>query len=99
MQGIVRVGDQISGTCNAHSPSESVTGTWDVGSGISICEGRGMIRTGDTGTASCGHSFYGVSGSSKMISEGRSVMRVSDPVNIQGGSGVCTTGSGISVAA
>jgi hypothetical protein len=98
MRAVCRVGDQISGTCNAHSPSESVTGQWDVGSSISISEGRGMIRTGDTGTASCGHSFFAVTGSSKMVCEGRNIVCVGDTVNIQGGDGVTTTGSGISVA-
>ena len=95
---IVRVGDQISGTCNAHNPPRSVTGVWENGSPNSTDQGRAMIRVGDTGTASCGHSFFAVSGSSVMFSEGLAVMRVSDPVNIQGGSGVCVTGSNTDTA-
>ena len=97
-RAIVRVGDQIKGTCPAHNHPIDVTGTWDTGSGISTTEGKAMVRVGDTGTASCGHSFFAVTGSSVMTSEGKNIVCVGDEVNIQGGSGVCVSGSGISTS-
>lgn len=98
-KAFARVGDEIKGVCNAHSPHRDVTGVWDVGSPSSRSEGRAIVRVGDTGTASCGHSFFGVAGSPLSRSEGRALMRISDPVNIQGGDGVCVTGSDISNSA
>ena len=96
---IVRVSDQISGTCNAHSPPCSVTGIWDTGSPSSIDQGKAIVRIGDTGTASCGHSFFAVTGSSVMTCEGIGEVRIGDQVNIQGGAGVCVTGSSTDVSA
>ena len=95
-KAIVRVGDQITGTCNAHNHPINVTGVWTQGSGISDTEGKAMIRVSDIGEASCGHTFFGVSGSSVFFSEDKAIMRVGDPVNIQGGNGICVSGSEVS---
>ena len=96
LKGVCRIGDQIEGKCNAHALPKDVTGTWDTGSSISKSDGKGIVRENDTGTASCGHSFYAVKGSSISKTEGIGMMLVSDEVNIQGGVGNCTTGSSIS---
>ena len=74
-KAIVRVGDQITGTCNAHNHPINVTGVWTQGSGISDAEGKAMIRVSDIGEASCGHTFFGVSGSSVFFCSCSSCLR------------------------
>jgi len=94
-----QTGDQISGTClhASHVGGLSVTGTW--GAGSSKVKGsngtKGIIRVNDTGTASCGHTFFAVTGSPKFSIQGLAVHRIGDTVNIQGGTGTSTTGTSV----
>ena len=99
-KGIVRFNDEITGVCKhnqhmfLHPGGLDVSGIWDQQYSIkSNCEGRGVVREGDIGTASCGHTFFAVKGSDISRTEGKGMMRIGDQVNIQGGDGVCTTGS------
>ena len=91
---ICRVGDLVTGTCNAHAIPRAFTGQWVVGSPTVTANGIGVIRTGDTGITDCGHTIQATVGSILVSSNGIGVVRVGDPVIIvQGGFGITTTGA------
>lgn len=93
-QPVCRVGDAIVGVCFGHDGPISVTGVWVSGSGQLSDENKPVIRVGDTGIASCGHTFEAISGSSTTTDENKPVHRVSDAIKLSpGGTGVSVTGS------
>ena len=93
---ICRVGDLVTGTCQASAPGHprAFTGHWVVGSPKVTANGIGVIRTGDTGITDCGHTIIATVGSTLVSSDGIGVVRVGDPVGIvQGGFGTAITGA------
>lgn len=98
---VCRIGDSVSGTCTQHVPAVAWTGTWGTGSAIFTSDGIGVVRVGDTGLCSCGHTFQASVGSTVAAdSTGKALVRVGDPVIvIGGGTGVTLTGSPVFVSA
>lgn len=97
-KGVCRVGDQITGVCNAsvHNGSRNFVGTWTTGSSVVSSEGLGVVRVGDLGITDCGHTIRAIQGSSIVTADGIGVVRVGDQVEvIEGGYGTTTTGSGL----
>jgi uncharacterized Zn-binding protein involved in type VI secretion len=98
-KGIARVGDQVEGICPNHVDEEDAaisldfTGTWLTGSTIVTLDGLGVVRIGDTGLASCGHTFTASEGSSINTADGLGIHRLGDAVSILGAN-VGTTISG-----
>jgi len=93
---VVRLGDHAAGTCTAHRSAVSWTGVFTTCSSVVGSEGKGIIRVGDTGTTSCGHTFQAIEGSSFITVEGIPVVREGDAVAvIQGGSGVVTEATSV----
>jgi uncharacterized Zn-binding protein involved in type VI secretion len=94
--GICRIGDQITGTCEANAPGHprQFVGTWKTGSSNILIDGIGAIRNGDTGLTDCNHHIFANGGSSTYSANGVPIMCVGDTVGIvEGGFGVTTTGS------
>lgn len=93
---IARVGDTATGTCTQHGGSIGITIVYSSGSGTSTDQGNAIIRVGDTGLASCGHTYQVTTGSSIFSNEGKAIHRVGDAgIIIGGGSFTCQTGSPI----
>ena len=94
-QPIARVGDTVVGFCNGpgHDPGLPCTGVFTTGSPIVSSDGLPVIRIGDIGVTSCGHTFVASTGSSIVSADGISVHRVGD-ICLTEGNGVCTTVSG-----
>jgi hypothetical protein len=95
-KAVARIGDEVTGICNAHESSVSFTGQWETGSPTVTADGIAVVRLGDTGLASCGHHFHATTASSVMTADGIAVHRVDDLIEILdagGGSGSSTTGS------
>ncbi len=100
-KGICRVGDTVTGTCQASASGHprTFTGTWTTGSGVVTSEGKGVIRQNDTGMTDCGHVFKANGGSSAYSADGLKLQMVGDPVTVVlGGTGVSVTGSAVSIA-
>ena len=98
-KAICRVGDQVTGTCNAHTTPRTFIGTWVTGSSIGTVDGLGIIREGDTGITDCNHHFVATEGSSIFKENGIAIHRVGDAVIVtEGGEGVSITGSGTSMS-
>lgn len=94
---VCRVGDTVTGTCkvSASGHPRSFTGTWTTGSSHVTVLGIGLVRKSDTGTTDCGHTFSGNTSNNVSGEGGVAFMRVGDAtVGPNGGTGVCTTGSG-----
>lgn len=91
---VCRIGDVSVGVCPGHDYPIPFSGVWGSGSGICTADGIGIVRVGDVGSASCGHSIIAVSGSGVVTADGISVVRVGDAVITSGGgSGTCSSGS------
>jgi uncharacterized Zn-binding protein involved in type VI secretion len=99
MSGVARVGDHVAGTCPQHIVPVSYTGTWTSGSGSATANGKAIIRLGDTGVASCGHTFAATSASTKVSNGGVPVHRAGDAVDIIGGGPGTTIAGSSSVSA
>ena len=99
MRGVARTGDSVSGICSAtgHIASKPFTGVWSSTHGTVTADGLGVILTGDTGHATCGHTFRAVTGSSNSIALGLEMHRQGDAIDIVEGSGSGTTVTGSSV--
>lgn len=99
MQGIARVGDSVAGICSAlgHVENLHFSGVWTVSHSSATSDGQGIIVTGDTGNASCGHTFKATTGSSIVTNNNIQVHRVGDQIVIVEGPGTGTTVSGSSV--
>ena len=96
MQGVARTNDAVSGVCSApgHISNKSFTGVWSSTHGVVTADGLGIILTGDTGHATCGHTFRAVTGSSNSIALGLEMHRQGDAIDIVEGSGSGTTVTG-----
>lgn len=95
---VTRLGDSAAGTCWApnHDSPVSWTGVFTTCSGNLKADGIGLVRVGDTGPTSCGHTFRAISGSSVILDRvsGKALVREGDAVEvIEGGNGVVTSGS------
>jgi len=96
---VCRVGDVVTGVCPGHPIPVPFSGTWGSGSVVCTADGLGIIRVGDVGSASCGHSIMAVSGSSIVTADGIGVVRIGDAVITSGGgSGTCASGSDVVTA-
>lgn len=96
MGGICRVGDNVSGICqaNAIGHPRSFIGTWVSGSSNILHGGIGVIRTGDSGITDCGHHIIASGGSLNCSGDGLSLQRIGDPITIlEGGYGTSISGS------
>lgn len=92
MPKIAKIGDTGSGYCSSHDRSVSVTFT--TGSPSVNAEGIAVVRVGDKGIASCGHSTTATSGSPNVNANGIAVHRVGDAGVIDaGGSYTCVSGA------
>jgi uncharacterized Zn-binding protein involved in type VI secretion len=94
--GCCRVGDIVTGICNANASGHprNFTGTWINGASDVTADGIGMVRVGDIGITDCGHTFQAISGSLDVITDGLGQVRVGDPVIvIQGGLGITVSGA------
>lgn len=97
-KGVCRIGDHITGTCQAavSGHPRTFTGTWTTGSGLVFADGLGVVRVGDHGITDCGHHIVAATGSTISQSESLALMRVGDTVTIvEGGFGVTTSGSNV----
>lgn len=95
-QPICRIGDTVTGTCNANAPGHprTFTGTWQTGSTVVKIDGLGVVRVGDSGTTDCNHNFTATTGSTVADDNGIKLHRVGDTVTVtEGGSGTSQTGS------
>jgi uncharacterized Zn-binding protein involved in type VI secretion len=93
---VCRVGDCVTGVCEASAPNHphDFVGVWTTGSDKVIADGIGVIRIGDIGVTDCDHTFIAVEGSEVSNEDGVGIVRVGDIVLvIEGGVGVCITGS------
>lgn len=93
---VCRIGDAITGTCQANATGHprTFTGVWKVGSNVIMADGIGVVRVGDTGLTDCNHTILAVAGSSIVDDRGAFLVRVGDAISIvEGGYGVTTTGS------
>ena len=92
---VCRIGDQNHGICTQHAGGNTAwTGVWATGSPTFSADGLAVVRAGDTGLCSCGHTFQAVAGSGILGGGGLSIQRVGDTVTvIGGGNGVSDTGS------
>lgn len=99
LKHVTRLGDSAAGICHAHTGGDVAwTGVFTTCSGVLKADGLGLVRVGDTGPTSCGHTFRAISGSSVIVDRlsGKALVREGDPVEvIEGGSGVVTSGSSI----
>ena len=96
MTGVCRIGDLVTGTCqaNAQGHPRQFTGTWVTGSTDVTCDNVGVVKVGDQGITDCNHHFVAVEGSSTVSSGGINIVVVGDAVTvIEGGFGVTITGS------
>jgi uncharacterized Zn-binding protein involved in type VI secretion len=94
--GCCRVGDIVTGVCNASASGHprNFTGFWTTGASDVTADGIGMIRVGDLGITDCGHTFQAVAGSSDVQTNNLGQVRIGDPVIvIQGGSGTAVSGA------
>lgn len=99
MPAIVRVGDTVTGVCNGpgHPSNHPYTAVWVNGDTDKFCDGKGVIRVGDTGNTDCGHHIRAIVGSPISSAQAKPIVRVGDPVEvIEGGTGTCITGSPVS---
>lgn len=96
---VCRVSDTVVGTCFAHNSPVPFVGTWAAGSSQVVAENLGVVRVGDIGTTSCGHTIMAISGSSNVVADGIPVVRIGDTVIVvQGGTGVIASGSNFVVS-
>lgn len=81
-----RVGDTISAVCSIDG---RVSGTWSTTTNITTTDGGlHIILVGDSGVASCGHTFTATSGSITTTINGKYIHRIGDVVTISvGGTG------------
>ena len=95
MPKIARIGDTGSGICLLHDPPKPFTTTFITGDPIVDINGRPMVRVGDLGTTTCGHTTQATSGSPTVKgSNGQNVHRVGDGgIVIGGGSYTVVSGS------
>ena len=96
MQGIARTGDAVAGICNApgHPSNTYFTGVWASAHSTITADGLPIVLTGDTGHASCGHTFIATLGSPVLTNGTIQVHRQGDPISIVEGSGSGTTVTG-----
>jgi uncharacterized Zn-binding protein involved in type VI secretion len=99
MPGVARVGDTVAGVCPQHLAPIAYTGVWASGSGTAKADGKAVIRLGDTGPASCGHTFHAIAASSVVSNAGVPVHRLGDAVEIIGGGPGTTTSASTDVTA
>jgi uncharacterized Zn-binding protein involved in type VI secretion len=95
---LARIGDTCAGRCWAPSHSGATvnwTGVITTGTGGFFIGSIQAARVGDTGTTSCGHTFYISAGSPILTGPGGVIIaREDDPIIVhQGGDGVITSGS------
>lgn len=98
MTHLCRIGDSITGTCNASATGHPRTfmGTWTTGSTTVFADGIGVVRVGDTGITDCSHPIVANTGSAISTADGLAIVRVGDAVSLPlGGSGNTTTGSSV----
>jgi hypothetical protein len=96
MQGVCRVGDSITGVCQANVPGHPrpFTGIWTNSSSTVTCNNIAIIRVGDTGITDCGHHIVASSGSGTINADSLTIHRVGDSVIInEGGYGNSVSGS------
>lgn len=96
MQGVCRVGDAVTGICQASAPGHprNFSGVWTEGSDIITADDIGVVRIGDCGITDCGHVFMAVEGSDVITADDIGVVREGDVVLVlQGGTGVAAEGS------
>lgn len=69
-------GDPVSGMCNGHYDINGIritipyTGTWVISNPRLSANNISVVRIGDTGVASCGHTFQAIAGSIRMVGPG-----------------------------
>lgn len=69
-------GDPVAGICNGHYDplgnriSIPYTGVWSATDASMTAGGIKVVRKGDTGTASCGHTFKAMDGSASLTGPG-----------------------------
>lgn len=95
MRQVARVGDTVTGVCQAHSDDRPFTGTITQGSGVLSNNSIAIARIGDVGITDCGHHFHIVEGSTIFtVDGGIGIARVGDAVVVdEGGYGTIVTGS------
>lgn len=95
MSNVCRIGDLGVGTCYAHEHPTSFTTTFITGDERNVVNGRQVVRVGDLGRTSCGHTTMATSGSSNTLgSNGQGLHRIGDVgIVLEGGSYVAVTGS------
>jgi uncharacterized Zn-binding protein involved in type VI secretion len=94
--GVCRVGDLVTGRCEANDNGHprDFTGTWITGSEDVQSDGLGVVRVGDTGITDCNHHFVAIEGNEAISANGFNVVTIGDVVHvIEGGVGVTITGS------
>jgi uncharacterized Zn-binding protein involved in type VI secretion len=79
---VVLVGQVIHGTCSVHG---AITLSFTVGSPTTDVNGSAVVRIGDTGTCSCGHTCKAVTGSTNVFADGIGVHRQDDTGNVLNG--------------
>lgn len=100
MTAVCRIGDHCTGTCTTHS--RTFTGTWTTnvgGASALTVDGLSVVRIGDKGVTDCtpNHEIVATGGTMTTTIGGLGIHRVNDGVTVtSGGTGVSTTGSGIS---
>lgn len=67
---VARIGDHGTGTCTQHMGSIGVTVTFTTGSPGTTSDGIAVVRVGDLGTASCGHTAQATQGSILLTADG-----------------------------
>lgn len=97
MPKVARVGDSHSGTCSHGDECcpHSVSGTFTGGSPSTDCNGKAVVRVGDSLEHDCPHCGTGQasSGSSTVYVNSIAVVRKGDSVTYPGGSGTVDEGS------
>lgn len=97
MAKATRVGDQGAGVCYLHVVPVSFVTTFNQGDPKVNVDGKAVMRVGDFGSASCGHTTRALTGSSTVSgSNGQGIHRVGDTGEIVGGGGTYTVTSGSS---
>ncbi len=96
-QPVARLGDAVIGVCRsaAHDNPRNWTGVFETATAGYTADGIPVVRVGDTGSTSCGHTFVAIEGSSVLTGAGGiPVVRVGDAVEvIAGGDGTVISGS------
>ena len=93
MPKITRIGDTGNGICTLHITPIAYVVTFTTGSPTTTADGIPILRIGDHGSASCGHTTTALTGSSVVDADGIPVHRIGDTGTTGGGSYTVTTAS------